>query len=287
MTQTATSQLALGISVAVAVWNILQYRLAGGRVRVTLLAGLWDDYSLAAGRDWPGLIAAFGDRGGWTVETAVIDIENTGRTAVTIAAPALDFGRSPRWRGKRRSVTPRPLEAPGAVGSATHRLEPFDSVRYVYDLWQVMDDSPFGRADRPPRPLRVRAAVKVAGKRRLCRSPWRRGWRVRDGQYGFGPDSDQVGLVAYRAMRRYLSDSDATKRFDCISAAIAIRERFPTDGAPPTAEDISNLLKENHHGDGPPIVGGPSLAAEHHLRRLYSGTVERIEVGNTAESTGN
>lgn len=96
-------------------------------------------------------------------------------------------------------VTPHLLRAPGASTTDRVRLEPYDHVTYVFDVWHVL--APTRRSVvRPVRPLRVRAAVRAAGKRRVQRSALWRSWRVVEGQVAFSEDVVEIGLAAYHAM---------------------------------------------------------------------------------------
>ena len=160
-----TAQIALVLSSALAVWELAKYLLEGGRIRVRLRPGGLEEHGLSEAKTWQLLEKSTEGQGGWPVEVAILDVENLGRTPVTISNPSLDLARR-RWqRRKRRSVGPMLLKAPHAVTQQRVRLEPFDSARFVFDIWQVL---PPGRlSSTPDRPLRMRGQVRVAGKRWL------------------------------------------------------------------------------------------------------------------------
>jgi hypothetical protein len=272
VSESITAQLALAISIAVALWNLVRYLLEGGRVRVRLRSGLLYDYALADADSWPSLAKATEGRGGWSAEVAVIDIENVGRTAVTISAVSLDLGPT-SWRPwARRTIGPMPLTAPEASTEARFRLEPFDRVRYVFDVWQVLSPST-SRVTTPERPLRVRGSVRVAGKRGARRSPWRSAWRVVDGQVAFLPELVEIGMATYRAMWRHLR-GDTFAEITSIQAAIEVRENFPSDGPPPTKEALRIIIDSVHVGDQSPMAHLAAYYVAKELRTFYAESVE-------------
>ena len=267
MSESTTAQLALAISIAVALWNLVRYLLEGGRVRIRLRPGLLYEYALADANTWGNLAKMTASRGGWPVEVAVVDIENTGRTAVTISGVSLDFGRT-SWRSwGRRTIGPFALEAPDATTSNTYRLEPFDRARYVFDVWQVLAPST-SRVDGPPRPLRVRGSVRVAGKRWARRSSWRTGWPVVGGQVAFIPDMVEIGLATYRAMWRHMRGK-AFAEMVSIETAIEVRRQFPADGPPPSEEALREIIEAKHVGEQSPMSHMAAFYVAQELRSLY------------------
>ena len=248
-----TAVLALVISVAVAVWEIAKYRLEGGRVRVRMRAGLLNDYSLAQDtRSWTSLAEQASRRGGWNTEVAVVEVENPGRTAVTISEVSLDFGRIRWFRLGRHTVSPRHLNAVGATSDTTVRLESFDRAMFVFDVWQVLQ--PIQRdPDSIGRPTRIRASVRVAGRRGRRRSSWAKGWMVRLGQVSFIGDSVEIGIAAYQAMSRRVLDAGGTNAIS-VPVALAVRERFPMTGPAPTREQVQELIQQNNYIDVEPAL---------------------------------
>ena len=246
MSPETTAQLALAVSSALALWQLLKHVLEGGRVRVRMRAGLHDEYVLRHGGSWSDLIKSNKHYGGWPLEVAVIEVENLGRTAVTVSEVALDLGRPARWRLRRHTVGPHPMKAPDARTEETFRLEPFDRATYVFDVWRVL--APAWGDDAPARPLRLRGSVRVAGKRFRRRSPWRKGWRVTPGQVSFLPGGAEVGLTTYRALWRRAVD-DPMGRVSSIDVALAVRERFPAVGPAPSEEELLQVLEEKYLGE--------------------------------------
>lgn len=174
-------------------------------------------------------------------------------TPVTISQVSLDLGRPHRWRRGRRTITPRPVRGPQACRKDTVRLEPFDSVTFIFDVWGVL--TPWHGMDErkaPEPPFRVRAACRVAGKRRMRRSPWRRGWPVKPGQRFFVPEMIEIGLVTYRALWHHTHD-DLMARLAGISTAIDVREQFPTDGPPPDKDALKAIMDGHTFTDGAKI----------------------------------
>ncbi len=266
MSELRIAQLALVVSLAVAFWELLKYVLEGGRVRVRMTPGLLDDYKLQTASTWKNLGKAAAERGGWHVEVAVIDVENLGRTPVTVSGVSLDLGPSKRWQPWQRwSIGPRPLEGHEAVTARAYRLEPFDTVRYLYEVWPVLAPS---LGEGPARPLRVRASLRVAGKRRPRRSPWRRGWRVRQGQVSLLSAPLEVGMAAYRAMWRHVQE-DSGGRISCIPVALEVRKRFPLDGPAPTREQLEDVLRDKWLPEPPPGLAIVALFMEKDLRPFF------------------
>jgi hypothetical protein len=265
-----TAQIALVLSSALAVWELARYLLEGGRIRVRLRPGGLEEYGLSEAKTWQSLEKSTEGQGGWPVEVAILDVENLGRTPVTISNPSLDLARR-RWqRRKRRSVGPMLLKAPHAVTQQRVRLEPFDSARFVFDIWQVL--APGRLSSTPDRPLRVRGQVRVAGKRWLRRSPWRQGWPVKPGQLWFMSSGEEIGLAAYRAMWRQ-THGDLMGRAACVPFALAVRERFPTSGPGPTKDELLTLMDEHHYGEEPhkAMLILASFYAERDLAPFYTG----------------
>lgn len=268
MSEFRISLLALSLSVAVAVWQLLQYALEGGRVRVRMTPGLLGDYYLHNANTWENLGKLAAKRGGWHVEVAVIEVENLGRTAVTVSDVALDLGPLTWWRPWGRWwVVPLALEGHEAATMSKHRLEPFDSVRYIYEVWPVLAPS-IGEGPQHKRPLRVRATVRVAGKRWRRLSPWRRGWRVLPRQVSLLPAPLEVGMAAYRAMWRHV-DEESHGRMSCIPVALEVRKRFPLNGPAPTAEQLKDVLQQNWVMEAPPGLELVALFMERDLRPFF------------------
>jgi hypothetical protein len=207
MDDSTTAKLALVISVAVALWELVKYLLEGGRVRVRTNAALVDDYRIRQStRSWSTLESAVVKEDGWYMEAVEVEIENVNRSAVTLSDVNLDFGRSGRFRLGRHSIGPAPMKFGQGSTDSTVRLEPFDLVTYVFDAWSAIDAARESRSKLGMPPVRrMRASVRVAGKRWRTRSPWRKSWRVLAEQvlvHGPGATSSHGCFSKHHALAR-------------------------------------------------------------------------------------
>jgi hypothetical protein len=270
MSDAVVARLALAVSLAVACWQVLRYLLEGGRVRVRLSPGLLTEWQLGTADTWRSLERATAKEGGWPVEVAVVDIENLGRQAVTIAEISLDFRSPPWWRPRpKRTVCPRALPAPDASTARRVRLEPFDTVRCVYDIWGVLGSAV--SKEPLPRPSRIRAAARIAGKRRLRRSPWRQGWRAVNGQVAFVPGPVEIGLATYRSLWRWTHDNEGMRTI-AIPVALAVRKEFPPGGTAPTKEQLQKIIEQEWLFPDKPIgVGLLALYMSRELPPFWDG----------------
>jgi hypothetical protein len=190
-----TAWIALTLSIiGILVTVVLRY-LDGPRVRVRVRpvlfnVGLGHTVTYHGGQ-WP--IPTMSERGalkkpdpGEVIELAEILIENTGRNPVTVYEVGF------RWLGQRRkgqwwrrrvhhSSVPTPIRPPNQEGpfyadGDQFRLEPSDVVSVLVNYWDLV------RSHRPnPKGhIELRAAVRVAGRRRLKLSPRKTRWRITD-----------------------------------------------------------------------------------------------------------
>jgi hypothetical protein len=261
-----TARLALLISIALALWNLAKHRLEGGRVRIRMRPGLHFDHGLSQARTWETVAEHATKRGGWSVEVAVVEVENVGRTAVTISGVGLAFRSRPWWRHKRRTVVPFGREAPGAMTATSHRLEPFDSATFVFDVWEGLEKG--GNLGTPVRPLTVRAITKVAGRRRLRLSPWRSRWEVTEGQEAFIPALAKIDMLAYRRMARH-TRGDQFAEMATIPTAIEMGKQFPRNGSAPTREQVQELFERSYFGESKVACGLLAFFVAHDLKPLY------------------
>lgn len=243
MSSFPTAEVALAVSLATAGWQLLRYTLEGGRVRVRMLPGLHDDYALVSADSWESLGKTSEERGGWTVEVAILEIENKGRTAVTVSNPSMDLGRTNLRRFDRHTIIPQPVKSGAASVERAVRLDPFDSAFFVFDVWQVL--AAIGPELRS-RPLRLRGSIRVAGKRFVKRSRWRKGWTVRPNQLAFISSGCEIGLAAYRSMwRQTHGGMMADMRISCMNIASVVRDRFAGASRAPSMEEIEEIIEEH------------------------------------------
>lgn len=247
----STGNVAFVLSLLVGLWTFAQWRLEGGRVRVRLHAGLLTEYSLQSSTSsWSNL--ADNARQGWHREVAVVEVENPGRTAVTISAVGLDFGRVKWWRRWRHHIVPVHLKHSGddVTTERKVRLEPFDRAVWLMDPWScvqpVSSDSGVKR-----RPVRVRAQVRVAGVRRRERSPWRKRWKIDTGQVSFIEETIEPGMAFYRSAVRVIGEHHSITYPLIIPMALEARKVFPIPGPAPTKDQIDELIAKHTHGEPP------------------------------------
>ncbi len=247
-----TAEVALVVSVAVAVWQVWQHRLQGGRVRVKMRPIHVTDWgSLHSGpeRGWSrSREVAVSAPGRYNVELAEITVENLGRTAVTVAEIGLDFGRPRWWRPGRHTVVPIPVELGSQYSTARSvRLEPFDETVRLVDLLQQLP----GVRDiqGSAKTIRVRASARVAGKRWRRRSALRKAWRLPPGCDSLWPRrSPSFSEVVYRVTWRHLRAPDQEGWLSATLVASAIEPLFD-GGRRPTQNELESKITEalEHH----------------------------------------
>lgn len=183
MTKEDLGVLGFFLSLAVAIWNLYKFWQEGARVRVTVKPGVLDDFALATRtalnpKRHPGTTDRNGPR--FNIEVALIQVENCGRTAVTIRNAGLDFGRmNPTWkiwRRGRRTLSPRHLKFEGCETDQKVRLQPYDSVQFLINMNHAL----YAAQAKGAKTLNVRASIEVAGKG-IVRSTWRHRWHFRKG----------------------------------------------------------------------------------------------------------
>jgi hypothetical protein len=240
-----TAGAALAVSLAVALWQLLQWTLEGGRVRLRLRPATLDNLgTLHTGPEpgWPSTLPpGVSPASRWSVELAQLTIENLGRTAVTVSA-GLDFGRVSWRRFGRWTIVPRVVAREGFSVERRVRLEPFDEVAFLFDLWSVLDPA---RGDPPPRPLTVRGTARVAGKRLSRRSPsWKR-WTVRPGQLSLFPgpvDRAQVIYVSVWRDLETLTSPDGVSG-DATMIASAVEKEYAR-GTMPGSDQLTEVIRK-------------------------------------------
>lgn len=258
---------ALGLSIALAAWEIYKFTLEWGRVRVRMHCGKLERHMLGTStRSWDSLAAR--NKDGWYLEVAVVDVENPGKTAVTISEVSLDLGRQYLFRSGRRSVSPQHLEGPGATTEGTVRLEPFDRAQFLFDFWQIVQPVTGGK-DEISLPVSLRASVRVAGRRRRRRSPWRKRWRVQPGQYSFMTSTLEPDMAAYQSVTRWGRNEPEDSGPHPVFVALDIRKDFPTTGPAPTKEEIEELLKRHTHVKSDTTRTMTAFYMTRELARLY------------------
>jgi hypothetical protein len=241
-----TAEIALIVSMAVAAWQLIQHLLVGGRVRIQMRPAVltsWATLMKGPRSGWrTGIDGELGPRGRYNVELADVTIENLGRTAVTVSDFSLDFGRLHWWSWHRHTLGGRPVAFDdGATTTARSvRLEPFDERTVLFDVWQLVEAA---RSRGPGMSIRARASVRVAGKRRRRRSPWRQSWWIPVGRQSLLPDYTPTSFeVIYRVAWRHLR-SDSESDIDASVVAMMVEPLFD-DGQRPSRDLLRDTVGE-------------------------------------------
>jgi hypothetical protein len=241
---------ALSLSGLLAAWEFAKRGLDSARVRVQLHAGLYEPHTLSkSSKSWSNLADMTRDVGGWPIEVAIIEIENPGRTAVTVSDISLDFGRvshRPWWW--RRTTSPAFLSGHGATTTATVRMEPFERATFITDVWQVLQPVNHHSISPPTRPFNVRASVRVAGRRGRTLSPWRKRWAVEVNQVSFLGPTVEPGLAMHRAAMRWIGEHDDIAHPLNVQMSLEYGAGFPLSGPAPTEQQVQTLIEKHTHG---------------------------------------
>lgn len=244
------STLALVVSTATAIWQIARYLLEGGRIRVRLYPAV--KYVLGGGiryaPNWEDLegICRYES---YFDELAVLEIENIGRTAVTVSDPGLEE-RAIGWvlRG-RRTVMSSDVKNENfeKVTDNTHRIEPLDVTRYLVSgfryNYRVRNTGPFATME---------GSVRVAGKRARQRTTRKNRWLLAQSMPCFVGHND-LRRVAYVALRKVgHHDRAASAVADHIWNEYTPEETDPTRGIieaiqqeKPTLDWLPSALQES------------------------------------------
>lgn len=210
--------LAIAISIASAaittgglLWQLILYRLSGARLHVTLTPCVLDSSGGLLRGPAKGWVYPepqfFTPASKWNIELADVTVTNIGRTAVSVSNVALDFGRLHRWRRWRHTIQGTPLDLHESNTENKHRLEPGDSVRVLFDLWQVVESA----RKSHPKAIAVRGTAQTVG-RRARRSSWRLRWKLANSVEAMRrPEAITPELRAYRALWRNMRNDPERK----------------------------------------------------------------------------
>lgn len=267
------SILAICVALTGLVFTIVKsYRLEGGRVIVSFYPGLWEPGALLmryqskdgsipsvrpSGRGPSDTIA----RG---VECAIVEIENAGRVGVTILEAGIEFkgkrGNHKFWKREHSHIVPRSFRSNSfSVGtvdteSKSIRLDPYSHALYLLDVHTVIDAArnaiPPRRRGRP-RTIKLRASVKVAGRRKRALSRRRRQWRVPANAASLldlGPTIRIEALIALELAREFNSKpkpDDDNSSLEYVSRLIAASLWDARDN--PDIDDRVDFALQNEH----------------------------------------
>ncbi|GAA0382632.1 hypothetical protein Acor_57430 [Acrocarpospora corrugata] len=172
-------------------WQFVNHRLTGARIRCELRLALYDEADPSGTLDVPAhrshtdlawVLEA--DREEFPHEGALITVRNRGRTAVSVHFPVLT------WDGHHYSgvgTQPRGFDMP----TGFCRLEPGEAKQWLTPIWASLHDY---RTANPEALVTVRAAVQL-GTGRWCRSARRNAWIVPPGVTSFGQTTARGGTV--------------------------------------------------------------------------------------------
>ncbi len=200
---TATAALwvsfgSLAVSSVALLAGVAMHRQSGPRVRVVLGPMIMTDYGTIREKQpklgWP---ADLNDQGTAPrrLELARITVTNIGRSPTMVDSIGLHTQAG--WSGRKRAghvSRPLPLGEFGGVTDFELRIEPGEYVTVFMFPWDLVHS----RAVTAGRPIWVRASARVAGRRRLAKSPWRWRWTVTPAQLTMsgGPPTEED--VIYR-----------------------------------------------------------------------------------------
>jgi hypothetical protein len=170
------------LALAVAAWNMFKFWQEGARIRVTMKPGTLGGSALTTMTTLrpdrhPGSTGRNGSR--FNVEVALVQVENFGRTAVTIRDTGLDFGRTSPWKVWKRgrhTISLKFLKFEGCETDPKIRLQPYDSVQFLINMNHAL----YVAQTMGPKTFNVRVSLQVAGKG-IVRSPWRDRWHFAKG----------------------------------------------------------------------------------------------------------
>ena len=194
------SSMAIVVSVLGLIFTIVKsYRVEGGRVVISFDPAIWEPGTVLVRQrskdgsipsitpsDW--MSSGTNDRG---VECAIVEVENAGRVGVTILEVGIAFkGRRlarKSWKRERGHIVPRTFRSRSfSVGtfdseSKSIRLEPYSHAVYLMDVHSVIAAARKAvpqRRNGTPKDIKLRASVKVAGRKKPALSRRRRQWRI-------------------------------------------------------------------------------------------------------------
>lgn len=191
------------------------------------------------------------------LELSKVTIENPGKSAVSVIGPSLQLVHTGR---RKRSVTPslidldEPLKFPDNSSLST-RIEPFDIAVFYFDFRLVL-----GEIMRQHPRLTVRAQVRVAGRKQLARSPWRRRWKLANSSDSIRDDGRiDAETVIFQALARsrgaWLTESPPSA---WLLAQIARKLSGRIKGLDSDLKALANeleLVADDQLADGKQIAG--------------------------------
>lgn len=231
---------ALTVSLLLAVWEVMKFRREGAWVRVTLKPGLYDGSMLRTmNMRVPEDSELYGEKGmRFDLEVGIIEVENRGRTPVTVRGVTLEFERQ-RWPRRKTSQSygfPF-IEFQDAETKSRVRIDAFDSVTFIIDACHALPAIKARKAE-----VAIKAVADVAG-RKPVRSSRRTAWRFaeKDRPWLFEIGTFDLARQVYRSLAwRVRSDMSGTLMLPDFAMKVAEQVEA---GSVPTQKELEKLVR--------------------------------------------
>ena len=266
-----TAQIALVLSSALAVWELAKYLLEGGRVRVRLRPGRLEEYALSEAKTWQSLEKSTEGQGGWPVEVAILDVDNLGRTPVTISNPSLDLALAATGATLRRSHA---AQGPACQHAAAR---PAGTLRQRAVRLRHLAGAGAGPVEQHPGPASPGAWAGAGGGEAMAPSITMAPGLAREAR-SVVVHVERGGDRARGLPSHVAADArrpDGARCLHPVRPSLAVRARSPTPGPGPTKDELLTLMDEHHYGEEPhkAMLFMASLYAERDLAPFYTGQV--------------
>lgn len=233
---------ALGLSLALLAWEIWKFAREGGRARVRLVRGIFDDDMLLASKIPANEEQLLGQVGRFSYEVAIIEITNPGRTPMTVEQVSLDYGPYSwkPWKKGRKTASFYPVRFNASMKETRTRIDGLDSATCIFDASHALQRLLRKHGSKK---LRVRAEVRVAG-RRPRRSSRRSAWVYKPGDrpWVFGRSTFDLSREIYRLLAWRARDKHGVNPLlsDFAMSAAELVE----SGKTPTMEELRELIPD-------------------------------------------
>jgi len=162
----------------------------------------------------------------FNVEVAAAEIENRGRTPVTVQKIALDVGHAKIPRRKRQTLSFNFLDFEGFETRGKVRLEAHDSVKYILNashaIWAIRQTTSGA--------FSIRATAQVTGKRAANSSWWRR-WKISEKMPSrlWLDEPFDLALEIYRLLYRFTDGAESSARLVLPERSMAVADWIETN----------------------------------------------------------
>jgi len=160
----------------------------------------------------------------FSLEVAIVTVENLGRSSTTVSAPHLRFRHPllrPPYQKTRRTIQWSCLPFDGYCTDSRVRLEPGDRLHFLVNATPALSVA----VQDYPRGANIRASVEAGGRKPRL-SSWRSRWRVRPGDrpWLFSTDTFDLTRQIFRALaQRVPSESISFVVSEMLSFEVAER----------------------------------------------------------------